>query len=307
MLSIWKKILVKFLAVVVLLCLFFVTGGGISQNIQWKIDDIKVIGTNSISNSEIKDQVAEKLLGNYYFIYSKGNSYLFPKHEIETALLQTFPRLATVAVRRASDKAITIKITEREPFALWCGEEYNKEIYELNDCWYIDNTGFVFDRAPTFSGGVYLEVYGGIDGVENNNALGTAILSERFIFADAFQNAIRKDIGTPLRIIIKPLGEYVVAMQSSTAYPILADVDLQFKDNQDPNILAKNLVAALPVQFPAGASRQIDLRDLNLLNEAIRDGSASRSESDTIPQDRKRKLEYIDLRFNNRVIFGFEK
>ncbi len=35
------------------------------------------------------------------------------------------------------------------------------------------------------------------------------------------------------------------------------------------------------------ASRQTDLRDLNLLSEAIRDGSASRSEADTIPHDRK--------------------
>ncbi len=266
----------------ILILLFFVTVGGISQNDKWKIDDIKITGAYAASSDEIRARVDEKLIGNYYFVYSRGNSYLFPRHEIETALLQTFTRLSTATVRRVSNKTITIEITEKKPFALWCGEEHNKEMYELNDCWFIDDTGFVFDRAPTFSEGVYLEVYGGIDGLKNGDALRTTILHERFVLANAFQNAIRKDIGMPLRIIMKPLGEYVVTVQSSTAYPILADVEIQFKDKQDPNILVRNLVVALPKQFPSGSMS-------------------------------KKKLQYIDLRFIdklkifNSVIFGYEK
>ncbi len=279
---------IRTVASIILILLFFVTVGGISQNDRWKINDIKVSGAYAVSSDEIRAHISEKLFGNYYFVYSRGNSYLFPRREMEATIIQAFARLSTATVHRVSDKTIAIEITERKPFALWCGEEYNKEMYELNDCWFIDDTGFVFDRAPTFSEGVYLEVYGGTDGVENGDALRTAIIHERFLLARTFQNAIRKDIGTPLRIIMKPDGEYGVTIQTSHMYPILIGVELQFKDKQDPDILVQKLIAALPVQFPEYASRPIDLRD-------------------TIPQDRKKKLQYIDLRFNKKVFFGFEK
>ncbi len=289
------------LAVSLLILLFFVSGGGISQNDQWRISEIRITGANVVASDEIKARVGENLLGNYYFVYSRGNSYLFPRREIETALLKTFPRLSTATVRRVSNKTITIEITERKPFGLWCGEEYNKEMYELNDCWFIDDTGFVFDRAPTFSEGVYLEVYGGIDGLKNGDALRTAIIHERFVFAHAFQNAIRKDIGTPLRIIMKPDGEYGVTIQTSHTYPVLIGVELQFKDKQDLDILVQNIISALHEQFPEDASRPVDL--LDTISQEV---SRLTDLHDTIPQNRKRKLQYIDLRFNKRVIFGFE-
>ncbi len=276
------------IAVCLLIILFLVTTGGISQKDRWSINDIKVAGANVVVGDDISARVAEKLVGNYYFVYSKGNSYLFPWREIEASLLQTFPRLSTATARRVSNKTIAIEITERKPFALWCGDEYNKEISELNDCWFIDDTGFVFDRAPTFSEGVYLEVYGGLPRVQNEDMVRATMLQERFVTARIFQNATRKNLGTPIRIVIKPDGEYGVTVQTSEAYPMLASVELQFKDKQDSDILMQNIIAALSEQFPSGASRQIDLRD-------------------TIPQDRKRKLQYIDLRFNKKVYFGFEK
>ncbi len=286
----------------ILILLFFVAGGGISQNDRWRISEITITGANVVASDDIRARVGEKLFGNYYFVYSRGNSYLFPRREMEATLIQAFARLSTATVHRVSDKTIAIEITERKPFALWCGEEYNKEMYELNDCWFIDDTGFVFDRAPTFSEGVYLEVYGGIDGLKNGDALRTAIIHERFVFAHTFQSVISKDIGTPLRIIMKPDGEYGVTIQTSQEYPVLTGVELQFKDKQNPDILVQKLIAALPVQFPEDALRPADLRDM-----IPQEQSRLNDLSDTIPQNRKRKLQYIDLRFNKRVIFGFEK
>ncbi len=268
--------LMRTIAVVILLLLFFVTLGGVSQNDRWRISDITISGANVVVSEDVRARVSERLLGNYYFVYSRENSYLFPRSEIEETLLEAFPRLSTASVRRVYDKTITIEVTERKPFALWCGEEYNKEMDELNDCWFIDDTGFVFDRAPIFSEGVYLEVYGGILGVENESILGGRIVRDSFVLAHTFQNIIKKEVGIPLRIKIKPDGEYGVTVQSSQTYPVLAGVELRFKGGQDPNILLKNIIAALPAQFPVGVIQV-------------------------------KKLEYIDLRFNKRVIFGFEK
>ncbi len=260
----------------ILLLLFFVALGGVSQNERWRVGEIKVSGANVVTIDDIILHTREKLLGNYYFAYSRSNSYLFPRSEIEVVLLKTFPRIATVAVSRASDKSINVEVTERKPFGLWCGEAYLEEISELNNCWFIDDTGFVYDRAPIFSKGVYLEMYGGIDNIQNNEVLRSVVAKEQFTVVHAFVNVLKKEVGTTLRIAIKTEGEYGVTIQSSTTYLVLGGVEIQFKDNQDPEILVKNIIAALLIQFSPDVVR-------------------------------KKKLQYIDMRFNNKVVFGFEK
>ena len=265
---------VRVVLVSVLLSLFFVTGGGISQNDRWKINDIKISGANVVSNDQIMTLVREKLLGNYYFVYSKDNSYLFPRHEIEATMLETFPRLSSVLVRRQGDHTIAIWVTERTPFALWCGKIFAFAPPEITDCYFVDETGFVFDHAPIFSEGVYFEIYGGIEGLQNDDVLRASITPERFMLVRAFESLLKKEIADPLRVMIKPDGEYGVTVRSSIMYPVLNGIEIRFKDGQDPDALVHNLSVALPIQFPSGPPP-------------------------------KKKLQYIDMRFNNKVVFGF--
>ncbi len=267
--------LYKILIGLVLFLLLSVTAGGISQNDRWRVSEIKISGANVVPNDEIRARVGEKLLGNYYFVYSKGNSYLFPRREIEASLLQNFTRLATATVRRASNRTIIAEVTERKPFAIWCGEVYLREVNELNNCWFIDYTGFVFDRAPIFSEGVYPEVYGKLENIKNSNLSGARLLPDRFNFVQTIEQKIREKLGEPLRTIIKSEDEYGVTIHTSIIYPQLVGAELRFKDGTDADTLIKTLLSALPAQFP-----------LNVASI--------------------RKLQYIDLRFGNKVFFGFE-
>ena len=65
-------------------------------------------------------------------------------------------------------------------------------------------------------------------------------------------------------------------VRSSTLYPELVDAELYFKDGQGAERLMYNILSALPVQFPP----------------------------DTFSE---KKLQYVDLRFGNKVFFGFEE
>lgn len=262
-------------AVLLLVCIFFITGGGISQNEKWKINDIKVATTGATTADSIIAIAQEKIVGNYYFVYSKGNSYIFPAHEIELTLLQTFPRLATVAVHSIDNHTILIEIAERKPFGLWCGDTYIEKTSELSNCWFIDNTGFVFDHAPTFSENTYQEVYGTLEGVKNGSIVGSRLPEARFNFIKEVKSAIEGDLGVCTRMSIKDNGEYGIIIQSSALYPIITNSEVRFKDEQDARVIIKNLLEALPVQFP--------------VDKAL-----------------KKKLLYMDLRFDKKVFFGFE-
>lgn len=254
--------------------LFFVAGGGVSHNIKWRISHIDISGASAVSADAVRSLALEKLVGNYYFVYARENSYLFPKTEIEQTILQTFPRLASVSAKRIDNHTITIVTTERKPYALWCGEQLLADV-KNNKCWFIDETGFVFDQAPLFSKGVYIEVYGKLIERNTGEPLRGALSYDRFANANTFAKLIHDNVGKPFRITLRSEGELDVTIQTSVKSPFLDGVVVRFKDELIPTVLLKNLVTAIPVQFPD--------------NIAL-----------------KKKLLYIDMRFGNKVIFGFE-
>ncbi len=283
--SLWTKIFPRFLAVVVLLSLFFVTGGGISHNAKWRVSEIQISGAQVVGRDEVRSFVEEKLAGNYYFVYARSNSYLFSRQDIETGLLEKFLRLESAIVSRVDNSTIEVVMYERKPTAIWCGEVYNREIYELNDCWFIDKTGFVFDRAPIFSEGVYPEVYGKLEGVKDGDFSGARLSPKRFNFVQTVEKKIREKLGETLRTIIKNEDEYGVAIHTSTTYPQLDGAELRFKDGTSADTLIKTLLSALPVQFP----------DVTKAISGKPEGAIQ-----------SKKLLYVDLRFGNKVFFGFE-
>lgn len=263
------------IAVLVLAFLFFIAGGGVSQNDKWKIERIEISGVQTIDRDAIEKFTREKLKGNYYLAYARENSKIFPKREIEEGLLNVFPRLASAHTERIDPHTIAIKVSERKPYALWCGEGYSPEMHELNACYFIDNTGFVFDRAPIFSDGVYLEVYGALEGAGADSMLRAKVPAMQFALIHALAGALVREIGEPLRVALNPEGEVVVTMKKSASYPMLAGAEIRFKESTTAASLMKNLTAALPVQFPAGVTP-------------------------------KKKLLYIDMRFGNKIFFGSE-
>lgn len=277
----FKVWLLRTLAVLVLLFLFSVAFGGVSQKDKWKIEYIEVSGFQAVSEDDILELTRSLLVGNYYLTYARENSYLFPRFEIERKLLEKFPRLKSVHASRIDDHTIKIVVTERKPFALWCGEVYLREMYETNDCWFIDDTGFIFDRAPVFSEGVYLEIYSELANNKNNEILRARVPGNRFDLVYEVEKSLEKELIKTLRIVIKPEGEYRVVIKSSESYPMIANAELRFKDGMPPLKIVRNLLAALPVQFPVAQAMSIKTEE-------------------------EKTLHYIDMRFGNKIFFGFE-
>lgn len=262
----------KTLAVMILLLLFFVAGGGVSHNDRWRIDRIDIVGAKAVSTEAMHALAKEKLLGNYFFAYARENSFLFPREEIERVLLDTFPRLKTASVGRIGAHTIVVTVSERKPYALWCGSDAG--MVSSAECWFIDEAGFVFDRAPLFSEGVYLAVYGAVVGGKVGDPLRGTLPVSRFASANTFAKLVRDELGEPIRVEMKEEGESEIVIRTSAEYPFLAGVAIRFKDEENPVILMNNLRAAVIAQFPENIGP-------------------------------KKKLLYIDMRFGNKIFFGF--
>lgn len=266
----------KTLILVVLSFLFFVACGGLSQKVKWRIENIEISGINVVSEDIVRSVTRQKLTGNYFFVYSRGNSYLFPKTEIEQVLLETFPRLESVHIKRIDNNTIGIIATERKPYALWCGTKFNIVTDQLENCWFVDKAGFVFDSAPIFPRGIYIEFYSELVKKNTSEQLRSTLPANRFAFVDNFYGIIRDNIGKPFRISIIENDEFEITIHTSAKHPFLDGVTIRFREDSQPDYLLKNLLSAIPAKFPDNTSL-------------------------------KKKLLYIDLRFGNKVIFGFEE
>ena len=159
---------------------------------------------------------------------------------------------------------------------IWCGENIEDEMRTERGCWFVDDTGFIFDRAPIFSEGVYRELYSPLVYANEGIPLRAMVSGERFLLARAVGERIERELGGVSRIVIGPEGGYSVIIRSSDLYPVLTGAEVRFRDGQLADRLLKNLLAALSVQFPADYSPQ-------------------------------KELLYIDLSFGNKVFFGFEE
>ncbi len=258
-----------------LILLFFVAFGGVSHHARWHIDTVKISGATIVSDDSLRSFVNDTISGNYFLVYARDNSLIFPKAEIEQSVILKFPRIESAVVHKVDDHTIELVVTERKPYVLWCGEQFNAEAYELADCWFADRSGYIFDKAPVFSTGVYLELFAPLDTQNTDNPVGLNIPAARFTNTDSLVQALESSVSKPFRVIMLENSEYEFVMKSNLTYPMLEKVTLKLKDGIAPATVVKNLKAALAEEFPLGVSLS-------------------------------KKLLYIDLRFGNKIFFGFE-
>ncbi|OHA88870.1 MAG: hypothetical protein A3C70_01635 [Candidatus Zambryskibacteria bacterium RIFCSPHIGHO2_02_FULL_43_14] len=122
-----------------------------------------------VDREEIISRVKNLLTGYYLWFIPRANTFIYPRHVIEENLLAEFPKFKSVELS-VSNRALSISVDERIPFALYCLETYNPTATSLSaqagKCFFLDEEGLIFTSAPSFSGDVYF-VYTTQDLIKN--------------------------------------------------------------------------------------------------------------------------------------------
>jgi cell division septal protein FtsQ len=113
-----------------------------------RIGTVSVNGSNVISQDLVIAVAKDQISGHYLWLVPKDNALFYPKGALRKMLFRKFPRFSSVALSLEGTEALEISVIEREPFALFCTGD-------SNTCYFLDETGFIFDFAPNFSEGVY--------------------------------------------------------------------------------------------------------------------------------------------------------
>ncbi|HAS80547.1 MAG: hypothetical protein UR25_C0001G0153 [Candidatus Nomurabacteria bacterium GW2011_GWE1_32_28] len=258
--------------------LFFLILVGLSFLSRWdnlNIDNIEVSGNKVIETKVIEDIVKDKIAGNYFYFFPKTNFFFYPKNKIITELTDKFRRIKNISINLRNLKTLEISLTERVALYTYCGDTLDlKPEIENQECYFIDESGYIFDEALYFSGNVYLKFFGILD-KNKDSPLGSYFYQPYFKKLVALKETLNKINIKPVAFFIEDNEDVKMFLSSSVTYQM--GPEIIFKLDSDFDKVIENLQSVLTT-------------------EPLKSDFKNKYDS----------LLYIDLRFGNKVYYKFK-
>jgi len=222
-----------------------------------------IVTDNTLIQSSIETYLDER------YLFPRSNTVWFSAKKLEQYLMQEYPRLGEIQIKSDS---FVLKVwgSEREGFYLWCGKEVAVVTLDTQ-CYFADDTGFIFDIAPFFAGSSYVRLYGDVD----EKIIRTKIFgNEVFEVTKKLEASLDHfDIGVQA-ITMTNTDQLVLVLFSNN--PITEAPHLKHFMDNDTSIVVSNI--------------DFSLRDSSVILDI-------RNNYD--------RLEYIDTRFKDQVVYKF--
>lgn len=265
-----KKAFIRKVSITLGLAIVLLAGLGLLSRIKKiNIESIKVEGNKVAETKTLENAAWDVVSGKYLWLFPKTNVLFYPKSKIEKHLKEEFKILKSLSISIEKDRSLKIALTERAPEYVWCGEDLTD--VESKECYFLDETGYVFSKALYFSGDLYFRFFGELEGKE---VLGSRYLPEEFGVMTALVKNLKQMGLKPFALLNR--GKKLELYLSSTHLP-----------PNSPKIIL---------------DRGFDLEKVVTNLESILATEPLQSNFKT----KYATLEYIDLSFGNKVYYRFK-
>ncbi len=271
-----RVFLSKIILSLVALLIIFAGLAYISRFKQLNISGIEITGNKIVDSETIKVIAQKELTGNYLWFFPKTNIFFYPKNNIKKELYDQLKRIEDISlsVQSSEDKEnLEISVSEREAKYTWCADAPDLVVgvpsatTQEEKCYFMDSAGYIFDEAPYFSGGVYFKFYG-------SAVTGTYFFKENFKPLVDFKDTLVTMGLNPVSLYVVDNGDIKIFLSNSDKTS--SEPYITFNINSDYQRVAENLETALNTE--------------PLLSNF---------------KNKYSSLQYIDLRFGNKVYYKF--
>ncbi|HEY9583822.1 MAG TPA: hypothetical protein VJI66_02565 [Candidatus Paceibacterota bacterium] len=185
-----------------------------------QISKAEVKGAITLDSGEISATALEAL---------KGKSLFYSEKSVKEELMEKFKKIKTLEIRHSNINALSLNISERQPFALIC--EGFREEDDSNICYFADDEAVMYEKASHFSDGIYPKYYVNQDTLEK----------EEFIDLQNFISVIKNAGIVTTGILVGENGAYELYIKNNddTGAVIYFDNKKPFPET------ASNLIAFL--------------------------------------------------------------
>lgn len=269
-----KRRSLLFIVFIILFIVLVIGLSYLSHQPKVTISNINIEGTHIIDSMDVQQTVMDHLSGNFFYIFSKKNTFLYPKSKIEKDLQKKFTRINKLSVKLEGLNTLKVVIDERVGSYMYCGDNIPENQNELGEnCYFVNSDGYIFDVAPYFSGNIYFKFYIPLSNDQD-------ILSQQILDKKTFREVISfvdglVDLGLdPVSVVMYDKDRYSFNLRSNT---INVHPEILFKEDNELPVIFGNLSAAM--------------QNSDFKNEIF---------------SRFSTLSYIDLRFDNKVLYKFQ-
>jgi hypothetical protein len=269
---VFKKILLYLLGLTVIFVLLIYLSRLNSLN----ISKVEILGNRMLETEAVKKTVADQVAGYYFRFFPKTNIFFYPQDAIKNELQNKFKRLNDINLSIKDNNVLEVFLTERTAKYLWCGPDLGAELLNklrssaaTEPCYFMDENGYIFDEAPYFSGTVYFKFFG-------------APSAESYFFKQDFKQLtafkdVLLDLGLkPMALYVTNDGDVEIFLSKGSSSLFTTEPKIIFKLGTDFQNVIENLETALNT-------------------EPLKSKFKNKYSS----------LEYIDLRFGNKVYDKF--
>jgi len=277
-----------------LLVIFVIVGGFVLLlNLNFlRLTTFSLLGQTSQDLSALKQTVREQLDGYYFGLVPQNNIFFFSKNNLVVLLKQKFPGLQSVEIDSPDLNTLAIKVTDRETKVLWCNGFASQK-----HCYYLNDEGLVYQLAPNFSESIILEFNSSTTVTKLNSAVIDSVDLERAKTFISFLKSTLTDWPL-LRSSENPRSFTGQALSAST-YKLAYVIALPLKDFEAVMVLTANpddLSQSWKLIFNTGASADQLITNFHSL---IKDPTLTKDWTT------HQSLDYLDLRFDNKVFYKF--
>lgn len=238
----------------------------LSYQPQLSIEQITIEGTRMVPPELIRSYVESQLDRAGSSFISPRNIFLYSKGAIEKHLAQEFARVRSAKLSRPSlmSRTLVVSIEEHEAFAKWCAS--------ADRCYLMDDTGYILDTADASS---------------------TESVSTQYVFSGGIGDATGSLASTSVEI---PIGRTFVSAHVPGILSLLQLLGQSGFSPQGANVVSdEDFVVPLSDGFILKASFGANANTLVKNLQLVLSSDDLKGKED--------QLEYIDLRFGNRVYY----
>jgi cell division septal protein FtsQ len=238
----------------------------------FQISHISVQGTHVVHPHDVGIQAQDILSQKKLWLVPFDSWVTMPNKKIKKHLYEQFDRIKHVDLSVKNFDQLVITIDEWDPAFLWCNID---EVESTRSCWFMDEQGNIFSKAPYFSPGVY----------------------PMFVTPASSLDAVLGEKKIDPEILEQVLAIYMMLESNNSTIETITfgeEMDIVFTLQKLQGTLLDN------TELLVTRAMSVDVMSENL--ELLLGHTTFREKFDAQPE----LLEYIDLRFDGKLLFRFK-
>ena len=115
-------------------------------------------GQRTLIEDDIKNVISDYLNERTLGFVRRDNILFLNTNKVQRTIKKELPKIQDIDIRIEDGDILMVTIGERMAHSLWCLNKQYESIFD-EECYFADQDGLLYARAPYFSGNVYMKFF----------------------------------------------------------------------------------------------------------------------------------------------------